>query len=207
MDEQLQSDNKLGAETLILAAARKVFLSKGLDGARMQDIANEAGINKALLHYYYRSKNNLYLVVVQQVFQEFFPVVFGTLTKEGSLQKNIENFFEIYIRFAMDHPDLPRFVVTEIAQRPELVENILRAPKEELLVNQISEILESSYKTGEIRHITVQDFIVNLISLSIFPILAKPIIANVFSMTENDFDLYMNTRIKSVATFFLNALK
>lgn len=74
-------------ERKILEAAKRVFGRKGLDGARMQEIADEAGLNKALLHYYFRSKDNLFRAVFREVFQSFFPAVFEMMGEEGILSR------------------------------------------------------------------------------------------------------------------------
>ena len=88
-------------EEKILTAAKQVFLTRGMDGARMQDIADEAGINKALLHYYFRSKDQLFEKIFLEVAHAFLPRVLGILESESTLFEKIERFCNEYISQVM----------------------------------------------------------------------------------------------------------
>ena len=84
-------------EATILNAAKSIFQRKGMDGARMQEIANEAGINKALLHYYYRSKQLLFEAVFKNAFKLLAPQLKKVLNSDDSLNDKIKNFTKNYI--------------------------------------------------------------------------------------------------------------
>ena len=105
-------------ELKILAAARKVFIRKGLDGARMQEIANEAGINKALVHYYFRNKQKLFEAVFIEAFGKFLPQVSEVIMQEISLIEKIEAVVSRYIDFLQKNPYLPNFVLNELSHEP-----------------------------------------------------------------------------------------
>ena len=96
-------------EEKILDAAQTVFTRKGMDGARMQEIANEAGINKALLHYYFRSKQKLFEAIFKQVFKQIFPDIKAFIHSEIPLEKKLGIFVEKYIDLLMKNPFLPSF--------------------------------------------------------------------------------------------------
>src|SRR5271156_3051845 len=104
----------LPAEQRILAAAKKVFLLKGMDGARMQDIADEAGINKALLHYYFRSKEKLFEVIFREAMDQLFPRIIGILNADKPLFDKIESFCGEYVGMLLNNPYLPMFVMNEV---------------------------------------------------------------------------------------------
>jgi TetR/AcrR family transcriptional regulator len=106
-------------EQLILGAAKKVFVRKGMAGARMQDIADEAGINKALLHYYFRSKEKLFEMIFMEAAAKLFPRINAIFNADQSLFEKIESFCEEYISIVMENPYLPLFVLYEINQNPE----------------------------------------------------------------------------------------
>jgi TetR/AcrR family transcriptional regulator len=108
-----------GAEERILAAAKKVFTTKGMAGARMQDIADEAKINKALLHYYFRDKDKLFEVVFLEEAQKFFPKINGIFNSDAPLFEKIENFVNEYIDEMQENPYLPWFVMNEINRDPD----------------------------------------------------------------------------------------
>ncbi len=107
-------------EEKILAAAKKVFIAKGMAGARMQDIADEAGINKALLHYYFRSKEKLFEMIFMEAAQKLFPKINFIFESDVSLFEKIENFCEEYITIMSENPYLPLFVLNEISRDPEI---------------------------------------------------------------------------------------
>src|SRR3954452_616752 len=109
----------LSTEEKILNAAKKVFLTKGMDGARMQDIADEAGINKALLHYYFRSKDKLFEQIFLKVTTSFLPKIFLILKGEDTLFEKIERFCEVYITQIIKTPYVPIFILNEINRQPK----------------------------------------------------------------------------------------
>jgi len=84
-------------EGTILEAAKKVFISHGFDGTSMQQIANEAGINKSLLHYYFRNKEKLFAAVFSYAFQNFIPQVQGILNSDISVFIKIERIVSEYM--------------------------------------------------------------------------------------------------------------
>ena len=95
----------------ILISAKKVFLLKGMAGARMQDIADEAGINKAMLHYYFQNKEKLFEVIFQESLSMFFPKITGIINADESLFGKIENFCKVYIEQMQKNAYLPLFVL------------------------------------------------------------------------------------------------
>ena len=200
------SINAKDTEKRILETAKRVFLQKGLDGARMQDIANEAGVNKALVHYYFRSKENLYKIVVQDVFDNLFPEIFDIMAQEMSLNEKVYSFFDVYLSFLAEHPELPHFIVTEVVRQPRLISEMFYLPRELGILDKIQIALDESVLKGEIKPITATDFLVNLISLSVFPIIGRPILQSVFNQSEKQFDSYLEDRKLSAAKFFLNAI-
>src|SRR6476469_2105507 len=107
------------AEQRILAAAKKIFLSKGLDGARMQDIADEAGINKALLHYYFRSKDKLFEQIFMEVASAFLPRIFAILESEATLFDKIEKFCSEYISQEIKTPYVPILLLHDNKRQPK----------------------------------------------------------------------------------------
>lgn len=103
-----------GAEERILAAAKNVFTTKGMTGARMQDIADEAGINKAMLHYYFRDKDKLFETIFMDEAQKFFPKINAIFNSDAPLFEKIENFATEYIDEMQENPYLPWFVMNEL---------------------------------------------------------------------------------------------
>src|SRR5690625_3348145 len=105
-------------EEKIFKAAQRVFQEKGFAGARMQEIADEAEINKSMLHYYYRSKEKLFLMVFQAAARKIFPDLAEILSNEEPLEQKVSQIVEFYDRTFRKHPYIPAFVIHEMNQNP-----------------------------------------------------------------------------------------
>jgi len=195
------------AEEKILAAAKKVFTTKGMAGARMQDIADEAGINKALLHYYFRSKEKLFEVIFFEAAQKLFPRINLIFESDMPLFEKIENFAEQYITMMSENPYLPLFVLNEVSKEPEIfIKKIWgkqNMPHPEKFLVQI----EREVKNRTIKKVSPLHLLINLISLSVFPFVAKPMIQFTLGLDEMQFKNVMQQRKKEVAKFIIDSIK
>src|SRR5690606_27953182 len=124
----------------IYEAARDVFHERGFDGARMQDIANRAGINKALLHYYYRSKDLLFEKVFQAAASKLMPGVVQALRGNDPLPVKVDMFVTAYIDTLRANPFMPGFILHELNRNPERLKNFLPKMVEQVLGPFINEI-------------------------------------------------------------------
>jgi len=193
-------------EEKILAAAKKVFIEKGMAGARMQDIADEAGINKALLHYYFRSKEKLFQVIFKAAAGNLFPRIQSILTSNLPLFDKIEQFTNDYIEIVIENPYLPLFVLNEMnKQRDNFIEKIFggKPPEMHLLAAQI----EKEVKKGTIKKTSPGHLIINMISMCIFPFIGKPMIQIIMQLDELQFRNMMEQRKKLVSTFIIDSIK
>ncbi len=106
-------------ENQILIAAREVFIAKGIDGARMQEIADRAGINKALLHYYFRSKDKLFDAVFSEIAVNLFPAMKQVLEAELGIKEKVTFFVKIYLKTLNENPFIPAFVINTLNTNPD----------------------------------------------------------------------------------------
>jgi TetR/AcrR family transcriptional regulator len=199
----LKDDN---TEKRILEAARNVFHIKGFSGARMQEIADEAKINKAMLNYYFRSKDKLFEAVLKEAFQNFFPKVFHMVNTDLPLFEKIENFVSGYLTFLQNNRCIPGFIIGELAQNPQrlkdfFLENSIKPPAKFLME------IKDAVDKNEIVPIEPTTLVLNILSLCIFPIVAKPIIETVFNINEEQYENMIEARKKSVAQFIINSIK
>jgi len=199
------SEADLTTEQLILEAAKKVFILKGLDGTRMQEIADEAGINKSLLHYYFRSKDKLFEVIFKETVMSFAPRIFGVLNSQISLFEKIELFADTYIDLLIQNPFIPGFLVNEVAKNPYRFVAILKmnGVHPNIMRNQIRKEVEA----GIIRPMKAEDLMANLISLCVFPFIAKNIFSSMLDMSEEDYMLFLAARKTEIPTFIINSIK
>jgi AcrR family transcriptional regulator len=194
-------------ESKILEAARRVFILKGLDGARMQEIADEAGINKALLHYYFRSKDKLFMKIFIVEFGNFFPRLIPVmLSKDMDIDRKIRHFVDGYIELFLKNPFLPAFVIREINRNPNLFKEFVKESGVDIkMLNSILTTLsdELGLAQREIMHL-----LVTLVSSCIFPFAGKPIIEGVlFDGNEKEYRKFLEERKIYVAEFAINYIK
>ncbi|PKQ60941.1 hypothetical protein BZG02_17495 [Labilibaculum filiforme] len=196
----------LETQESILIAARIIFAQKGLAGARMQEIADTAGINKALLHYYYKSKEKLFEQIFEEALVKIMRPLSTFLADDSELFQKIRNICNIYHKVLFEYPFLPNFILNEVTTDPSRIFNIMT--KEDVLeakgktLQQINKAVQS----GKIRAIDPQELILNIISLSVFPFAARPM-AEELLFKDVDMDEMLQTRAERVADFVIQSIK
>lgn len=201
-----KTENKETTEQQILEAAKTVFQAKGMDGARMQEIADEAGINKAMLHYYYRSKEVLFEAVFKSAFLLLAPQLNAVLNDDSSIEDKIKNFSFNYISFMMKHPYLPNFIIQELNRKEDF---ILKLKENTGFPNleKFKEKVDSEISQGILNPIEADQLFVNIIALNIFPFLGKPLIKAFADKDEKAFKEFVEIRKTEVANFIINSIK
>lgn len=194
-------------EEKIFDAATDVFEEHGLSGARMQEIADRAGINKALLHYYYRSKDRLFEAVFNRLAGKMFERFIGALDNEMSLQQKLEHFYHEHITFLQKHPKLPGFVLHEINQNPERLLNAFGNERLQKIRNNLFAQLDAEIAAGHIAPIDKAQFLSNLLALSVFPFAARNMLELVLQDTDFNFDDFINQRKTLLPEFMMNAVR
>ena len=197
----------ISTEEKILAAARKVFTTKGMAGARMQDIADEAGINKAMLHYYFRDKDKLFEMVFMEEAQKFFPKINMIFQADIPLFEKIEKFVAEYIDEMIENPYLPWFVMNEINRYPDQFMYKLWGKENLPNPGKLLEQIEKEVKKGTIKKISPLHLLMNLLSMTIFPFIAKPMMTRNLRLTDAHFKQAMEERKKEIPKFIIDAIK
>lgn len=193
-------------ELNILNAAISVFHKKGMAGARMQEIADEANINKAMLHYYFRNKQQLFEAVFMKAFQKFAPHMNAIFNSEDSVFEKIKGFTESYISFVTENPYLPTFLIQEININPEfatLFFNSSSAPNPELFEKQIAQEIE----IGILKPIDPKQLLLNLFSLCAFPFVGSGLVKGILQLDQNSFKAIMDERRTLIPELIINSIK
>jgi AcrR family transcriptional regulator len=200
------TENDKLTEEKIFEAATEVFVDKGMDGARMQDIASQAGINKALLHYYYRTKDQLFNAVFEmiarKVLRKFAPVFDDKLT----LEEKIRFFFREHISFLQDNPKLPGFILNEINRNPARIKKLLSNIHIENLWDQLYELHKNELEKYNITKDSLPQIMVSVAALSVFPFAARGIVEGLLEKTGRNFNDYMEERKEFAASFVIKAI-
>ena len=193
-------------EEKIFNAARIVFQKKGFAGARMQEIADEAGINKAMLHYCFKNKELLFQAVFMNAFSQLAPQINGIFKSNDNVFDKIRKFTASYISFVMLNPYLPQFVIQEMNNNPEFVISFLKnenRPNPTLLIAQI----EKEIADGIIKPINPKHLLMNMISMTVFPFAAQMMIKGMLQISDAEFNTMMEERKTSIAEQIINSIK
>lgn len=201
-------------EQRILDAAHRVFVRTGTAGARTQEIAKEAGVNSALLHYYFRSKDRLAEAVFHRAAAQLMPAVVGVLVSDRSLPDKVTAIIEIELDRLSRTPYLPAYIISELAHHPERIAQLISAltgsQPEALgrkLLRIVSEQINEEVRAGRMRPISPEQFMVNLLSLCIFPFAARPMIGALMGLDDKAFARFIRERRETLPGFFLNAVR
>ena len=203
MDKSKRDGN---TEQKILQAAKKIFIVKGLAGARMQDIADEMGMNKALLHYYFRSKDKLFETIFKEATSQFIPRLNQIFQSDLGLFKKIETFCSEYLERIIENPFIPLFILNEINKQPySFLQKMFGGKKPE--INKFIQQVKQEVKKGSIRQIEPVQLLMNMMSMCVFPFVAKPLWKFVGGITDEQFMQLMKARKKQVPAFIIKSLK
>jgi len=193
-------------EGKILSAAENIFQSKGMDGARMQEIADEAGINKAMLHYYYRSKQLLFEAVFNKAFSLLAPQLDAILNDHSSIEDKIKNFTSNYISFISKHPYLPNFILQELNRNQEFakkLQNNERFPSIDKFKNQVAIEVEK----GILKPIKGEQLFINIMGLCLFPFVATPLIKVFLKISDKEYKQLIQDRKTEISDFIIQSIK
>jgi len=190
----------------ILKAAKHIFQHKGMEGARMQEIADEAGINKAMLHYYYRSKKQLFEAVFKKAFSMLAPQLNEIINSNLPICEKIKSFSNNYISFVIKHPYLPNFIIQELNRSPEFMQNLL-ADKYFPNIEKFREQVDEKISEGVIKPIKAEQLFINIMALNIFPFVGAPLLKGFINVDDKTYKKLMNERKTEVADFIINSIK
>lgn len=195
-------------EERIISAAKAVFLEKGMAGARMQDIADRAGINKALLHYYFRSKDKLFQIIFQESIQTFLPKIRLLMVESKNVEQFIRQFVPTYMDMLRLQPYLATFIINEINQHPAALWDIMKGNEEKPFpFEAFSSLVEREVASGTIRPIDPRQLWTHMMGLCIFPFLAKPMLSMLLQLDAIQFDQFLDERREEIIHFITTSLQ
>jgi len=178
-----------------------------MDGARMQEIAEVAGLNQALLHYYFRSKEKLCAAVFEQDFKAMLAVHTAVLEQGGDLFDHIRAFVRAKICFLQEHPYLPQFVLVELKRHPELWAFSLGHKRKQGYAQAVQKLVRDAEHHGLIHPTDPVQLMTNLISLCTHPFLARPMIMQSHGLSDAEFERFLESRKTEVAEFVIAAIQ
>ncbi|HEY4307510.1 MAG TPA: TetR/AcrR family transcriptional regulator [Gemmatimonadaceae bacterium] len=209
------ADLDANTETKILDAAHAVFLRVGTAGARMQEIADEAGVNKALLHYYFRNKERLAAGVFERVARGLFARLGMVATADADLETKVRRIIGTYLDEFTKTPYAPGYLICEMNQNPDRATHLLNmlggpitgGPPAVPFLAALAKQIEEGVAAGHMRPIAPRQFLANLVSLCVFPFAARPMLCAVFRMDDAGFREFIDERKATLPDLFLNSLR
>ncbi len=199
--------NSHETEEKILEAATEVFQTKGLDGARMQEIAEKASINKAMLHYYYRGKDKLFQAVFNRTIQMIVPNMIEIISSNDHLFDKIRKFTDSYVTFILAHPYVPLFIINELEKHPEIINTIIETNVNDNIREKLKLQIFDLIKKGEIKAIKPEQLFLNVLSMSIFPIMARTSLQAILQKNPDEYKKLLEERKTFIADFIISAIK
>jgi len=197
----MTTEDKITEEKIFEAASAE-FEEKGMTGARMQDIADRAGINKALLHYYFRTKDKLFEAVFDMLAEKMFEKFAGIFKLDMPIDKKLEYFFTEHMSFLEKNPKLPLFILAEVSRNPKLLDKFLS----KIDFVKIREGMDKNIPGISMPKEQFAHLMISIISLSVFPIAAKPIIEGILSKNDISYNTFIEERKQYSPRFVKNAV-
>jgi AcrR family transcriptional regulator len=199
-------EKEVDTETRIKEAAKRVFLKYGYEGTKIRQIAQEAGVNVALVNYYFRSKEQLFKSIYMESFRAFFGKMILLLNEETPFEVKIWKIVDRYTDLIMENPLMPLFVLSENREEGNLLFKEMHV-KEVIHTAYFTKQLKEEIAKGHIREVAPLHVIFSIMGNVVFPFLARPIISYIGDMDEEGFRKFMEERKKIVPEMLMAYLK
>jgi len=190
-------------ETLIKETAKRVFFQKGLLNATTQQIADEAGVNRALIHYYFRSRDQLFKAVLEEAVNETRNKVDSIFNSDEPFKVKISKYLDVFIDRNAEFPYIQNFIITEIMSDPEKMKEHFSRKRNHML-KHIVPPLKKEIESGNMEPIDPEHFIVNMMSMCSYPLVAKPFIQNMFSYDDKMYRKFLKERKQVIYKVLFN---
>ncbi len=191
----------------ILNAAHAVFVRKGTASSRTQEIAEEAGVNKALVHYYFGTKAALADAIFERAIGTLLPLIFGILADENRrIEQKVRDIVRAQIEFHTAHPYVAGYMVSEMHAEPRRVSDLVGkrgGPPLDVIRRQLRE----AARAGTMRQISAEQFVVNMMGLLIFPFALRPGLSVLLKLNPTDWVAFMEERKRLLPDFILAGLR
>lgn len=197
------SDEALQTEKLIKEKARKLFFQKGFLDATTQEIADEAGVNRALIHYYFRSREQMLDVLLEETILEKKQRVMTILSSDLPFKQKIARYIHAVVNHGLQYPYLENFIVSETARHPDKVKSLC-AKYPIKSTDLIREQLEQEIKKKKLAPISPEHFMVNLVALCNYPLLSKSTLKTVHGMTDTMYKKFLTERKQVIFSTIFN---
>jgi TetR/AcrR family transcriptional regulator len=197
----MTEEKKLATRDKILIAAESIFLEKGKNGTSMQMIAAEAGVNKAMLFYYFSNKDLLYKAVLKSKFSQMLESIASVLDSFEEPQFKLDDFIETYFRFFKENPEIPRMIIREILAREKDAKELITEIKNGAPISMpdaIVDYIETGKNEGVFRDVDAKQTLISIVGMALMYFIGKPFFEVVLELDSNKEASFLQQREKSV---------
>lgn len=196
-------------EPVILDAAAELFLERGFDSTSTTDIAKKAGCNQALVHYYFRTKENLFLRIFKKNIETFLSFA-NNYMYSGDFMQFLEKGIESYFEILKANRSLPLFLIKELAMNEDrrifFRENFVNNELRRSVYYKFDKIVKQEIEKGTIRPIETLNLLLDVISLCAFTFISLPMYATWLEKDDSEVDDFIESRKNEIITLIKNGL-
>lgn len=194
---------KNNMEEQILLVAKELFMQYGYEGVSTTQVAKAVGCNQALVHYYYRTKQNLFKIICQQEIQKMLKILADIPQEDISFENFIEKIIEAQIGFLKNNPDAPFFIIGELRHNSEVLKMMKELFSEfgKEILRKIRMFVEMKQKKGELNDVSIEDLLIDIVSLDVMSFVGQILFTQILEMdsqTQEDFLERRKTHIKKL---------
>lgn len=196
-------------EKQILLAAKELFLLNGYDAVSTTQVAKKAGCNQALVHYYYRTKQNLFKIIFQEEIEKMFKRLIEIPQDDISIEEFISKVIDTQLEFMKENKDVPLFLLGELRNNSEILEllpeNYSYYSNE--ILGKMRTFIKMKQSKGELQEVIVEDLLVDILSLNIFPIMTQSFFLKVWGMNPQEQNTFLEKRKEHIKKVILASIK
>ncbi|MGM9837804.1 MAG: TetR/AcrR family transcriptional regulator [Paludibacteraceae bacterium] len=198
-------------ENRILEAAKTLFFQNGFAATSTTDIARLVGCNQALVHYYYRTKENLFCQIFTEQTERVLGLLNNSLNSDAPFEQQVRSCVSLYFDTLMQNPKLPYFVMNELIYNPErrayVREAVFRNPVYQATYKRFEALVQSAVDAGHIVPVRPQDILLHIASLTVFCFLTLPMYQDLFNVTDEEKRAYIEHRKEETIRLILQGLR
>lgn len=200
---------KNNMEEQILLVAKELFMQNGYEGVSTTQVAKAVGCNQALVHYYYRTKQNLFKIICQQEIQKMLKILADIPQEDISFEDFIENIIEAQIGFMKNNPDAPFFIIGELRHNSEVLKMMKELFSEfgKEIVGKIRMFVQMQQSKGELNDVSVEDLLIDIVSLDVMSFVGQVLFTQILEMDSQTQEAFLERRKTHIKKLILSSIK
>lgn len=200
---------KNNMEEQILLVAKELFMQYGYDGVSTTQVAKAVGCNQALVHYYYRTKQNLFKIICQQEIQKMLKILADIPQEDISFENFIEKIIEAQIGFLKNNPDAPFFIIGELRHNSEVLKMMRELFSEfgKEIVGKIRLFVQMKQSKGELNDVSIEDLLIDIVSLDVMSFVGQVLFTQILEMDSQTQEAFLERRKTHIKKLILSSIK